>query len=95
MEPMGIERHRWASREAEMSGSERVNTTLSGSGRVDDIQGHPQGEIRGLTKLVKITEDVRKYAAEHGLTDAEAIESGMQEKRKEFLESGAEVYVNG
>jgi len=78
-----------------MSGSERVNTTLSGSGRVDDIQGHPQGEIRGLTKLVKITEDVRKYAAEHGLTDAEAIESGMQEKRKEFLESGAEVYVNG
>ena len=78
-----------------MSGRERVNTTLSGSGRVDDIQGHPQGEIRGLTKLVKITEDVRKYAAEHGLTDAEAIESGMQEKRKEFLEKGTEVYVNG
>ena len=44
---------------------------------------------------MKITEDVRKYAAEHGLTDAEAIESGMQEKRKEFLEKGAEVYVNG
>jgi phosphomethylpyrimidine synthase len=41
---------------------------------------------------MKITEDVRKYAAEHGLTDAEAIESGMQEKRKEFLEQGAEVY---
>ena len=44
---------------------------------------------------MKITEDVRKYAAEHGLTDAQAIESGMQEKRKEFLEKGAEVYVNG
>jgi phosphomethylpyrimidine synthase len=42
---------------------------------------------------MKITEDVRKYAAEHGLTDAEAIESGMQEKRKEFLERGAEVYA--
>jgi len=42
---------------------------------------------------MKITEDVRKYAAEHGLTDAEAIESGMQEKRKEFLEKGAEVYA--
>jgi phosphomethylpyrimidine synthase len=41
---------------------------------------------------MRITEDVRKYAAEHGLTDAEAIESGMQEKRKEFLEKGAEVY---
>jgi phosphomethylpyrimidine synthase len=42
---------------------------------------------------MKITEDVRKYAAEHGLTSAEAIESGMQEKRKEFLEQGAEVYA--
>lgn len=41
---------------------------------------------------MKITEDVRKYAAEHGLTSTEAIESGMQEKRKEFIESGAEVY---
>ena len=41
-----------------------MNTALSGSGRVDDIQGHPQGEIRGETKLVKITEDVRMYAAE-------------------------------
>jgi hypothetical protein len=34
---------------------------------------------------MKIT-DVRKYAAERGLTDAKAIESGMQEKRREFLE---------
>jgi phosphomethylpyrimidine synthase len=42
---------------------------------------------------MKITEDVRKYAAEHGLPDAEAIESGMQEKRKEFLEKGAEIYA--
>ena len=69
-----------------------MNTALSGSGRVDDIKGHPQGEIRGLTKLVNITE-VRKYAMERGLTDAEAIESGMQEKRKEFLEQGAEGYA--
>jgi phosphomethylpyrimidine synthase len=44
---------------------------------------------------MKITEDVRKYAAEHGLTDAEAIESGMHEKRKEFLQKGAEIYRNG
>jgi phosphomethylpyrimidine synthase len=42
---------------------------------------------------MRITEDVRKYAAERGLTDAEAIESGMQEKRKEFLEQGAEIYA--
>ena len=46
-----------------------MNTALSGSGRVDDIKGHAQGEIRGLTKLVKITEDVRKYAAEQGITE--------------------------
>jgi hypothetical protein len=32
-------------------------------------------------------------AAEHGLTSAEAIESGMREKRKEFLEKGAEPYT--
>jgi phosphomethylpyrimidine synthase len=42
---------------------------------------------------MRITEDIRKYAAEHGLTNAEAIESGMEEKRKEFLEKGAEVYA--
>jgi len=42
---------------------------------------------------MKITEDVRKYAAEHGLTNEAAIESGMQEKRKEFVESGSEVYA--
>jgi phosphomethylpyrimidine synthase len=42
---------------------------------------------------MKITEDVRKYAAEHGLTESEAIESGMQEKRKEFVEQGSEVYA--
>ncbi len=52
---MGIERHRRANRKAKMSVSERVNTALSGSGRVDVIKGHPQGEIRGETKLVNIT----------------------------------------
>jgi hypothetical protein len=31
-------------------------------------------------------------ASEHGLTSAAAIESGMQEKRKEFVEKGSEVY---
>jgi hypothetical protein len=50
-----------------------INATLSGSGRVDDIKGDPQGEIRGLTKLVKITEDVRMYAAQQGITDEELV----------------------
>lgn len=70
-----------------------MNTALSGSGRVDDIKSHPLGEIRGLTKLVKITEDVRKYAAEHGLSESEAIDRGLKEKSREFVEQGAEVYA--
>jgi phosphomethylpyrimidine synthase len=41
---------------------------------------------------MKITEDVRKYAAENTLGDADAVDAGMQEKSKEFLESGSEVY---
>ena len=42
---------------------------------------------------MKITQDVRKYAAEQRLTNADAIKSGMQEKKKEFLEKGAEIYA--
>ena len=42
---------------------------------------------------MKITEDVRKYAAEHGLTDAETIEIGLEEKSREFVEQGSDVYA--
>jgi len=41
---------------------------------------------------MKITEDVRKFAAQHGLSEAEALESGMKEKAEEFIKKGAEVY---
>ena len=68
-----------------------MNTTLSGSGRVDDMKGHPQGEIRGLTKLVNITEDVRKYAAEQRINENEALEKGLKEKSAEFAKKGSEV----
>jgi len=74
-------------------GTQRVNTVLSGSGRVDDIKGHPQDKVRGLTKLVKITEDVRKYASEQGMSEDEALEKGLKEKSAEFLEKGSEVYA--
>jgi hypothetical protein len=30
-------------------------------------KGRPQSELQALTKLVKITEDVRRYAAENAL----------------------------
>jgi phosphomethylpyrimidine synthase len=42
---------------------------------------------------MKITEDVRKYAAQQGLSESDALESGMQEKKKEFAETGAELYT--
>ncbi|HWX21932.1 MAG TPA: phosphomethylpyrimidine synthase ThiC [Candidatus Binatia bacterium] len=42
---------------------------------------------------MKITEDVRKYAAEQGLAEQEALKKGMDEKSKEFIEQGAEVYA--
>lgn len=60
---------------------------------VDDIQSHPQGEIRGATKLVKITEDVRKYAAEQGVSEQEALQKRMEEKSREFVEKGVEIYA--
>ena len=41
---------------------------------------------------MRITDDIRKYAAENNLTDTEAIEAGMDEKSKEFTEQGGEVY---
>ena len=42
---------------------------------------------------MKITEDVRKYAAEHGITEEVAIEEGLKQKAKEFTKSGAELYA--
>jgi phosphomethylpyrimidine synthase len=41
---------------------------------------------------MKITEDVRKYAAEQGIAEEEALKRGMETKSKEFVEKGAEVY---
>jgi phosphomethylpyrimidine synthase len=42
---------------------------------------------------MKITEDVRKYAAEQHLAETEVLESGMKEKSKEFAEKGSELYA--
>jgi phosphomethylpyrimidine synthase len=42
---------------------------------------------------MKITEDVRKYAAEQGLAEEEALKKGMEEKSKEFAEKGSELYA--
>ena len=42
---------------------------------------------------MKITEDVRKYAAEQGIAEEVALKQGMAAKSKEFVEKGAEVYA--
>jgi len=42
---------------------------------------------------MKITDDVRRYAEEQGLTTEAAIEAGMRAKSGEFLEQGGEIYV--
>ncbi|MBK8092670.1 MAG: phosphomethylpyrimidine synthase ThiC [Verrucomicrobiaceae bacterium] len=43
---------------------------------------------------MKITEDVRKYAAEQAISEEEALAKGMAEKSREFVQSGAEVYTS-
>jgi len=42
---------------------------------------------------MKITQDVRNYAKEHGMDTEEAIEEGMKKKSEEFREKGSEVYL--
>jgi phosphomethylpyrimidine synthase len=41
---------------------------------------------------MKITQDVRHYAAEHGVADEEALAAGMAEKSAEFRARGGNVY---
>jgi phosphomethylpyrimidine synthase len=41
---------------------------------------------------MKITQDVRDYAAKIGAAEAEALEKGLQDKALEFRKGGAELY---
>jgi phosphomethylpyrimidine synthase len=42
---------------------------------------------------MKITQDVRDFAAKHGVTEAEALRKGMEVKAVEFVKQGAEIYA--
>ncbi len=42
---------------------------------------------------MKITQEVRDYARQHGLSDSEAVKAGMEQKSKEFSDSGGKIYV--
>ena len=41
---------------------------------------------------MKITQDVRRYAAELEMNEKKALEEGMKEKSNEFKEKGSELY---
>jgi hypothetical protein len=41
---------------------------------------------------MKITQDVRDYAAKVGVTDQAALEAGMKEKAEEFKQTGGKIY---
>ena len=42
---------------------------------------------------MNLTEDVRQYAAEQAISEEQVLQRGMEEKSKEFVEAGAEVYA--
>jgi len=42
---------------------------------------------------MKITEDVRKYAAEQNLAEDKVLHAGLQQKSREFTDAGAEIYA--
>jgi phosphomethylpyrimidine synthase len=42
---------------------------------------------------MKITQDVRKYAEEHGMSDVDALAAGMREMSEEFHRHGDQVYL--
>jgi phosphomethylpyrimidine synthase len=42
---------------------------------------------------MKITQDVRRYAQEHGMDEQQALSAGMQEKAAEFSAHGGRIYL--
>ena len=44
---------------------------------------------------MKITQDVREYAAAQGLAEEKALAVGMEEKAREFRREGGGIYRKG
>lgn len=42
---------------------------------------------------MKITQDIRDYAKEKGLSTEDALRKGMKEKAEQFVESGSDIYI--
>ena len=41
---------------------------------------------------MKITQDVRDFAAAQGVTERDALRTGLESKAVEFVKAGAEIY---
>lgn len=77
-------------------GSKSGSLTIAKPNRTAPFAGEQNQETQSTTGRpvfcsMKITEDVRKYAAEQGIAKEEAL--GTEAKSKEFVEKGAEVYA--
>jgi phosphomethylpyrimidine synthase len=42
---------------------------------------------------MKITQDVRDYAAQQGMSEIDALKKGMEQKSVEFVKKGAQIYT--
>jgi len=42
---------------------------------------------------MKINEDVRKFAAQQQISEEQAVQVGLEQKAREFAESGSEIYT--
>ena len=42
---------------------------------------------------MKITEDVRKFAGQQQITEEQALQAGLEQKAREFVEKGSELYA--
>jgi phosphomethylpyrimidine synthase len=49
--------------------------------------------VRPALLRLKITKDVRKYAAEQGISEHEALGKGLKYKAEKFTKKNAEVYA--
>src|SRR3970282_283363 len=65
----------------------------------DLAKGHASAEVAHFCSMcgphfcsMKITQDVRDYAAAQGVSEQEALKKGMEQKAVEFVKKGAELY---
>ena len=69
-----------------------MSRAFSGKARQTTRSVTRRAILRGRS-IANVTEDVRKYAAEQGVAEDEALKKRMEEKSREFTEKGSELYA--